>query len=163
MFLLALIALSVLALGLAASASATGSQAAVRAAAEVAKRPDTGMPESAQTNHPVSLREVRVTSDASSTAASAATCPASEGDDLDHTNTPADAPVYSSPPSASPHLMRGLALGVSHDRAGQPLPLCEGRATGLDLSSCEASPRPRVKPGGAARVEATITTHPALL
>ena len=159
MFLLALTALSVLALLPALRASAFGSKAAVRAAAQVL-RPDTGMPEQSYTNHPVSLREARVTSDASSPAACSAMCPAiAESDDLDTCNTPADARMsttlnsadtHSLPPSAFPGLQRavqqrGLALGVSPGRAGQPrLPLPrDRRAHGPDLSSCTASPRPR--------------------
>ena len=182
MFLLALIALSVLALlslvagGLAVvrRACATGSQAAVRAAAQVL-RPDTGMPEHAQTNHPVSLREARLANDASSPSATAGVCPASESDDLDHTTTPADAsaggttgftptvaPSHCLPPSASPASSRGLAPGVSHDWASQPLPPCESGAHGLDLSSCTASPRPRIKCGDAGRRRAISTTTPAL-
>ena len=177
MFLLALIALSVLALlplvagGLAVvrCARATGSKAAIRAAAQ-ANRPDTGMPDSAQTNHPVSLREVRLANDASSPSATAGVCPdLAESDDLETTNTPADAPVcdtartHSSPPSASPHSMRGLAPGVSHDWAGQPLPPRESGAHGLDQASCTASLRPRIKCGEADRRRAASTTTPALL
>ena len=136
MFLLALIVLSVLALLPALCAAATGNKAAIRAAAEVAKRPDTGMPAGPTNTHPVPLREARVTSDASSLPASAGVCPASEGDDLEtcnHTNLPATA---SSNPSASPHSMRGLTRGVGHDWAGRrrlPLPR-SGRAQGPDLS-----------------------------
>ena len=167
MFLLAPIVLSVLALLPALCAAATGNKAAIRAAAEVAKRPDTGMPESAQTNHPVPLREARVTSDASSPPASAGVCPASESDDLETPSTTADAPAYSFHPSASPHSMRGLALGVGHDWAGRPrLPLPQSRrAYGPDQASCTASPRPRLKAGDAAGVEvgAACTTRTALI
>ena len=111
MFLLALIALSVLVLGLTARFAATGNKAAIRAAAE-ANRPDTGMPAGSTNNHPVSLREVRVTSDASSPSAPAGVCPASESDDLETRNhATADASVPTSthglPPSASPDLIRG--------------------------------------------------------
>ena len=172
MFLLALIAFCLLALGLAVRFAATGNKAAIRAAAQVL-RPDTGMPEQAQTNHPVSLREVRVTSDTSSPSALAGVCPAiAESDDLDHTNTPADVSLYdtthsdahrdSFPPSASPHSMRGLGLGVSHDWAEQPRLPRERRAHGLDLSSRTASPRPRIKSGDAGRRGAASTTTPAL-
>ena len=177
MFLLALTALSVLALlplvagGLAVvrCAHATGSQAAVRAAAQ-ATWPDTGMPDSAQTNHPVSLREVRLANDASSPAASAAVSPdLAEGDDLETTNTPADtslcriahtrAATHGLPPSASPHSMRGLGLGVSHDRAGQSCLPRKRRAHGLDQASCTASPRPRLRAGDAERkIGAACTT-----
>ena len=175
MFLLALTALSVLALlslaagGLAVvrSARATGGQAAVRAAAQVL-RPDTGMPDSAQTNHPVSLREARVTSDASSPSASAGVCPdLAESDDLETCNTSADAGVpastHGSPPSASPQLTRGLALGVSYDWAGQLLPPRESGASGLDQVTRPASPKPRIECGDADKRRTTITTHPALL
>ena len=167
MFLLALTAFLLSALGLSARATATGSQAAIGAADRE------GMPERAQTNHPAHTREVRVTSDASSPAASAAVCPAiAEGDDLDHTNTPADvslcdtthsdADMYGHSPSASPAPCRGLALGVGHDRAGQPLPPCESGAFGPDRASRTASPRPRIKPGDAATLGVRVITTPAL-
>ena len=165
MFLLAFIAICLLALGLAAFAVATGSKAAVRAAAQVL-RPDTGMPEQAQTNHPVSLREARLANDASSTAASAAVSPAiAESDDLETTNIIVSVSVLTNthglPPSASPHSMRGLALGVSHDRAEQPLPPRDSGAQGPDRASCAASPRPRVKRGEAGRRSQSAYT-PAL-
>ena len=174
MFLLALTASLLLASGLAVRFVATGSKAAVRAAAQVL-RPDTGMPEQAQTNHPVSLREARVTSDASSPSATAGVSPdLAESDDLETCNTPADASVrdtartHSHPPSASPHVMRGLALGVSHDWAGQTclLPTWDREASGPDLSFCTASPRPRCctarcKPGDAGRRRVGATTTPA--
>ena len=173
MFLLALIALSVLALlplvaGIvfADCAIATGSQAAIRAAAQVL-RPDTGMPAGSKTNHPVSLREARLANDASSPSATAGVCPdLAESDDLETCNTTADAPVptstYGSPPSASPGLhravqQRGLALGVSHDRAGQPCLPRKRREFGLALSPCTASPRPRIKCGGAERTGVRLT------
>ena len=175
MFLLALTASLLLASGFSAASFATGNKAAIRAAAQVL-RPDTGMPDSAQTNHPVSLREARLANDASSTAASAATCPASESDDLDHTTIPADAsaggttgftptvaPAHCLPPSASPASSRGLAPGASHDWASQPLPPRESGAHGPDQSSCTASPRPRIKCGDAAKLGAIRTTRPALL
>ena len=176
MFLLALTAFLLLALGPAAFAVATGNKAAIRAAAQ-AFGPDTGIPEQAQTNHPVSLREARVTSDASSPAALAAVSPAiAEGDDLEHINTTADAALCNTthtgarthglPSSASPHLMRGLALGVSHDWAEQPRLLFprDKRASGPGLSSCTASPRPRCctarcKPGDAGRRGAPAPPH----
>ena len=69
MFLLALIAFCLLALGLSARSAATGSQAAIGAVDRE------GMPERAQTNHPAHLREARVTSDASSPAASTGSVP----------------------------------------------------------------------------------------
>ena len=155
MFLLALIALSVLALLPALCAEmATGSQAALRAADRE------GMPAKRHTNHPAHIREVRPANDASSPSASAGVSPdLAEGDDLETCNT--TLPTHGLPSSASPHLMRGLGLGVSHDRAGQPLPLCEGRATGPDLSSCTASPRPRIKPGDAATLGVRVITTPA--
>ena len=165
MFLLALIASLLLAFGLTAYAFATGSQAAIRAADRE------GMPERAQTNHPAHTREARVTSDASSRPARSGTCPASESDDLEIDNTIASMSVLTStpgyPPSTSPDLIRDLALGVSHDWAGQPSLLRKRRAFGPDLSSCTASPRPRCctarcKPGEAARVGATCTSQPAL-
>ena len=112
MFLLALIALSVLVLGLTARFAATGNKAAIRAAAE-ANRPDTGMPAGSTNNHPVSLREARVTIDASSPSALAGVSPdLAEGDDLETRNhATADASVPTSthglPPSASPDLIRG--------------------------------------------------------
>ena len=174
MFLLALTASLLLASGLFARAvAAVGNKAAVRAAAQVL-RPDTGMPEGSNTNHPVSLREARLANDASRPSATAGVCPASESDDLDHTNTPGDASLCSTthrdadtpvfPPSASPAPSRGLALGVSHDWAGQPrLTLPRGKeASGSDLFSCTASPRPRVKRGDAER-RSRSTTTPALL
>ena len=167
MFLLALTALSVLALlplaagvTFAECAIATGSKAAIRAAAQVAERPDTGMPESVQTNHPVSLREVRLANDASSPSVSAGVCPdLAEGDDLETCNTTNLPSATSLPPSASPHLMRGLALGVSRDRAGQPRLPRKTKAFGPDLSSRTASPRPRIKSGetGTRRVRLTAS------
>ena len=170
MFLLALTALSVLALlplvagGLAAvrRARATGSQAAIRAADRE------GMPEHSHTNHPAHLREARVTSDASSPAASAAVSPAiAEGDDLETRNTIASMCVQTStpglPPSVSPASSRGPALGVSHDWAGQHFFPLGMRAHRPDRASCTASPRPRVKCGEADRRRVKRTTRPALL
>ena len=166
MFLLALTAFLLLALGLSARAVATRNKAAVRAADRE------GMPERAQTNHPAHTWEARVTSDASSRPARSGTCPASEGDDLDHINTPADAALCNTthtgarthglPSSASPAPSRGLALGVSRDMAGQLYPPRKGRAHGPDLSSRTASPRPRIKPGDVAELGARSTTTPAL-
>ena len=158
MFLLALTAFLLLALGPATFAAATGSKAAVRAADRE------GMPERAQTNHPAHTWEARVTSDASSPAARPAVSPdLAESDDLEtrnHKNSPS-ATGFS--PSASPGLTRGLALGVSCNWAGQPLPLCESRSYGLDLSSCTASPRPRIMCGEADRRRVKRTTQLALL
>ena len=165
MFLLALIAVSVLALGFSAFAIATGSKAAIRAADRE------GMPAKRHTNHPAHVGETRLANDASSPSVSAGVSPASESDDLETSNTTADATVcntthtHSLPPSASPTPSRGLALEVSHDRTGQPcltLPR-EKKAFGLDLSSRTASPRPRIKCGDAGRRRATsTTTNPAL-
>ena len=205
MFLLAPIALLLLALlllallplvagglvagvGVALCAAATGNKAAVRAAAEVAKRPDTGMPAGPANTHPVPLREARLANDASSPPASAGVCPASESDDLDtrnpatntSTGTPAGAgvgkatgimpaisPMHGLPPSASPAPSRGLALGVSHGWAGRPrLPLPRSeRAYGPDYASCTAGLRPRIKSGDADNKTgvACSTTPPALL
>ena len=172
MFLLALIALSVLALlplvaGVASAdcATATGSKAAIRAAAEIAKRPDIGMPESVQTNHPVSLREARLANDTSSPSALAGVCPVSFGISKPETSntTASHVPTHRLPPSASPAPSLGLALGVSRDRAGQPLSPCESGAHGPDLPSCTAGPRPRVEPGEAERRRAVAITTPALL
>ena len=155
MFLLALTAFLLSALGLAVRFAATGSKAAIGAADRE------GMPAQSHTNHPAHTREARVTSDASSPSATAGVCPdLAEGDDLETCNT--TLPTHGLPSSASPAPSRGPGLGVSHDRAGQPLPLCEGRATGLDLSSCEASPRPRIKPGDAATLGVRVITTPAL-
>ena len=128
MFLLALTAFLLSAFGLATCFAATGSQAAIRAA-DKATWPDTGMPDSAQTNHPVSLREVRLANDASSPAALAAVSPdLAESDDLDHTNTTNLPVMTSSKPSASPHTMRGLGLAAHEARSGPNAPLShEGR------------------------------------
>ena len=157
MFLLALLALSVLALLPALCAvTATGSKAATGAADRE------GMPEQSQTNHPAHLREARVTSDASSRPARSGTCPATEGDDLETTNTTAAlGPKHGFPPSASPGLTRGLALGVSYDWTGQRTLPVGKRAHGPDLSSCTASPRPRITCGDAERRRVRLTT-PAL-
>ena len=134
MFLLALIALSVLALLPALCVLATGSKAAVRAADRE------GMPERAQTNHPAHMREARPANDASSPSASAGVSPASESDDLETCNTSADANA------------RGLHACPHGNRAHGP-----------DLSFCTASPKPRIECGDADKRRATITTHPALL
>ena len=149
MFLLALTALSVLALLPALCAGmATGSQAAIRAAAEVAERLDTGMPAGSTNNHPVSLREVRLANDASSPSATAGVCPAPFGTSKPETSNIA-LPTHGLLPSASPGLTRGLALGVSRDRAGQPRLPRKRKAFGPDLSSRTASPRPRIECGDA--------------
>ena len=161
MFLLALTAFLLSALGLFARAVATGSQAAIGAADRE------GMPEQSHTNHPAHIREVRLANDASSPSVSAGVCPASESDDLETSNTTADATVcntthtHSLPPSASPTPSRGLALEVSRDRAGQPLPSCESEASGLDLATRTASPRPRITCGDSERRRVRLTT-PAL-
>ena len=156
MFLLALTAFLLLAPGLSARAAATGNKAAIRAADRE------GMPERAHTNHPAHTREARVTSDASSPAASAAVSPAPFGTSKPETsNTTADAPTHVLLPSASPAPSRGLALGVSCDRAGQPLLRYMMQMFGLDLSSCTASPRPRITCGETGRRRAVATTTPA--
>ena len=166
MFLLALTAFLLSALGLAAFAVATGNKAAIGAADRE------GMPEQSHTNHPAHLREARLANDASSPAARPAVCPASESDDLETDNTPAgarmsttlnSADTHGLPTSASPHSMRGLALGVSHDWAGQLRTPCLGKAHGLDLASCTASPRPRIECGEADRRRVKRTTQLALL
>ena len=139
MFLLALIALSVLALLPALRAIATGSKAAIRAAAQVL-RPDTGMPESALTNHPVSLREARVTNDASSPSATAGVSPdLAEGDDLETRNTSA---------------------ATEHGQLRLPR---KEKAHGPDKVSRTASPRLRIICGNAERRRADASNYPALL
>ena len=155
MFLLALTAFCLLALGLAVRFAATGSKAAVRAADRE------GMPERAHTNHPAHIREARVTSDASSPSATAGVCPASFGTSKPEINNTA-LPTHGLSPSASPAPSRGLGLGVSHGWAGQPRLPRERRAHGLDLSSYTVSPRPRIEPGDAGRRRATNITTPAL-
>ena len=145
MFLLALTALSVLALlslvagaAVAVGAVATGNKAAIRAAAQVL-RPDAGMPEHSQTNHPVSPREARVTSDASSPPATAGVCPASESDDLETRNTSA---------------------ATEHGQLRLPR---KEKAHGPDKASRTASPRPRIICGNAGRRRADASNYPALL
>ena len=156
MFLLALLALSVLALLPAFRASAIRNKAAIRAADRE------GMPAQSQTNHPAHRREARLANDASSPAARPAVSPASESDDLETSNTTNLPAMKSLPPSASPAPSLGLALGVSRDRAGQPLSPCESGAHGPDLLSCTASPRPRITCGDAARTGAASARQPAL-
>ena len=158
MFLLALTALLLLALGFSAYVFATGNKAAMGAAARE------GMPAKRHTNHPAHLREARLANDASNPPASAGVCPASESDDLDTRNHTIAAHTDGFPASASPHLMQGLALGAGHGWADQPLLLRESRAHGPGLSSCTASPRPRIRCGEAAGVEvgAACTTRTAL-
>ena len=155
MFLLALIAFLLLASGIVASVVATGDKAAVRAADRE------GMPAQSQTNHPAHTGEARVTSDASSRPARSGTCPAAESDDLGTCNT--ILPTHGLPSSASPDLIRGLGLGLAMDRAGQLCLILTRKAHGPDLSSCTASPRPRLRAGEAAGVGVDCTKHTALL
>ena len=155
MFLLALNAFLLLASGIVASVVATGDKAAVRAADRE------GMPAQSQTNHPAHKGEARVTSDASSRPARSGTCPAAESDDLETCNT--ILPTHGLPSSATPDLIQGFGLGLAMDRAGQPRLPCKGEAFGPDLSSCTASPRPRITCGETGRRRAVYANTPALL
>ena len=157
MFLLALIALSVLALLPALCAPATGNKAAVRAADRE------GMPERAHTNHPAHRREARVTSDVSSPAASAAVSPDfAEGDDLEtKTTTAAHALTHTLLLTVSPALSRGLERGVAMDRPGQDFLLFGMKESALALPFYALRPRPRVKPGDAGRRNKAPLIEPA--